>query len=92
MAELANQKVSIDIGPKMFRRFEDLPNTVSHVLAEFVDNALQSSRDHREELRAIDPNYKLNVNIEIFWDENESKVSQMLAKKFIITDNADGID
>ena len=66
MAELANQKVSIDIGPKMFRRFEDLPNTVSHVLAEFVDNALQSSRDHREELRAIDPNYKLNVNIEIF--------------------------
>lgn len=92
MAELANQKVSIDIGPKMFRRFEDLPNTVSHVLAEFVDNALQSSRDHREELRAIDPNYKLNVNIEIFWDENESKVSQRLAKKFIITDNAAGID
>ena len=92
MAELTNQKVSIDIGPKMFRRFEDLPNTVSHVLAEFVDNALQSSRDHRDELLAIEPNYKLNVNIEIFWDESEVKGSQRLATKFIITDNAAGID
>lgn len=92
MSELQNQKVSIDIGPKMFRRFEDLPNTVSHVLAEFVDNALQSSRDHREELLALDPSYKLNVNIEIFWDENEAKGSQRLATKFIITDNAAGID
>jgi len=53
---------------------------------------LQSSRDHREELLERDPNYKLNVNIEIFWDENESKGSQRLAKKFIITDNAAGID
>lgn len=92
MSELTNQKVSIDIGPKMFRRFEDLPNTVSHVLAEFIDNALQSSRDHREELLAINPNYKLNINIEILWDENESKVNQRLARKFIISDNAAGID
>ena len=92
MAELVGQKVSIDIGPKMFRRFEDLPNTVSHVLAEFVDNALQSSRDHYKELLALDPSYKLNVNIEIFWDENEAKGAQRLAKRFIITDNAAGID
>lgn len=91
MAELENQKVSIDIGPKMFRRFEDLPNTVPHVLAEFVDNALQSARDHRKELLGVDPSYKLHVNIEILWEESDSK-GQRLAKKFIITDNAAGID
>ena len=92
MAELENKKVSIEIGAKMFNRFEDLPNTVSHVLAEFVDNALQSYRDHKEELKRVNPSYKLHVNIEILWDDNAEKNSQRPAKKFIITDNAAGID
>jgi len=92
MAEPENKMVSIEIGAKMFNRFEDLPNTVSHVLAEFVDNALQSYRDHKEELLRINPSYKLNVNIEIQWDEYGERNSQRLAKKFIITDNAAGID
>lgn len=39
------QTVSIDIKTNMYKRFVDITNTPSHVLAEFVDNALQSFRD-----------------------------------------------
>ena len=42
-----NQTVSIAIGATMFARYADLPNTVSHALADFVDNALQSYRDNK---------------------------------------------
>lgn len=92
MEEQDHKTVSIDIGAKMFRRFEDLPNTVSHVLAEFVDNALQSYRDNKEALHALEPNYKLQVNIDITWDETATKESDRSAVRFIITDNAAGID
>ena len=34
--------VDITIGANMYGRISDLPNTPSHVLAEFVDNAIQS--------------------------------------------------
>lgn len=82
------QRVSIAIGSSMYGRFEDLPNTTSHVLAEFVDNALQSSRDKREALLATDVQYKLRVSIDIEWDDS----SDGRAKKLIIRDNAAGID
>lgn len=72
----------------MYGRFEDLPNTTSHVLAEFVDNALQSSRDKRDALLAIDSQYKLKVTIDIDWDDS----SDGRASKLIIRDNAAGID
>ena len=36
------EAVNISIGANMYGRFEDLTNTPSNVLAEFVDNALQS--------------------------------------------------
>ena len=81
------QKVSIAIGSSMYGRFEDLPNTTSHVLAEFVDNALQSSRDKREALLAIDSQYKLKVTIDIEWDDSDNG----RASKMTITDNAGGI-
>ena len=38
--------VSIAIGTTMFARYADLPNTVSHAVAEFIDNALQSYRNN----------------------------------------------
>ena len=91
MSDRIIDKVSVRIGPQMYGRFEDLPNTVPHVLAEFVDNALQSFRDNREALLAIDPTYKLRVIIKILWDENETKMSQRKATHFIIEDNAGGI-
>ncbi len=80
--------VSIAINSKMFARYEDLPNTTSHVLAEFIDNALQSYRDNKDELLLIDPDYRLSVNIEIDWNENDHD----RACRFVITDNAAGID
>ena len=82
------QRVSIAIGSSMYGRFEDLPNTTSHVLAEFVDNALQSSRDKHEALLATDVQYKLKVFIDIEWDDS----SNGRASKLIIRDNAAGID
>lgn len=84
-------RVSVRIGTQMYRRFEDLPNTVPHVLAEFVDNALQSSRDKKEELKVLDPDYKLIVRIFINWDESKTKMSEKYATMFVIEDNAGGI-
>ena len=46
--------VSITIGTTMYGRFEDLPNTTSHILAEFIDNALQSYRDNRTLLENLE--------------------------------------
>ena len=76
--------VSIAIGSSMYGRFEDLPNTPSHDIAEFVDNALQSSRDKRPELLALDPGYKLRVIINIDWDETETKSDKRQAVRFFI--------
>lgn len=79
--------VDITIGSNMYGRISDLPNTPSHVLAEFVDNALQSYRDHKDELIAIDSNYRLNINITFEWDDEANR-----ATGIVITDNAAGID
>lgn len=79
--------VDITIGANMYGRISDLPNTPSHVLAEFVDNALQSSRDKKEQLLALDVNYSLRVDIDFEWDENTNQ-----ATVITVTDNAGGID
>lgn len=79
--------VDITIGANMYGRISDLPNTPSHVLAEFVDNALQSSRDKKEQLLAIDADYRLRVNIDFEWDETTNQ-----ATAITVTDNAGGID
>lgn len=91
MNENVINKVSVRIGSQMYGRFEDLPNTVPHVLAEFVDNAIQSFRDKKEELKALDPDYKLRVSIFIHWDETKTKMSERSATMFVIEDNAGGI-
>lgn len=91
MGDKVIDKVSVRIGSQMYGRFEDLPNTVPHVLAEFVDNALQSYRDKREELLVLEPDYKLIVRIFIHWDETKTKMSERTAVQFTIEDNAGGI-
>jgi len=54
-----------------------------YALAEFVDNALQSYIDHKDELRRLEgPGYQLKVSIKIESGENS---------KITITDNAAGI-
>lgn len=79
-------KVSIAIGTNVYNRFEDLPNTFSHILAEFVDNALQSYRDYKNELKRIEPDYKLKVDINFKWIAEGKR-----ANEIIVTDNAAGI-
>ena len=83
--------VSIAIGSSMYGRFEDLPNTLSHDIAESADNALRASRDRRPGLLALDPGYKLRVIINIDWDETETKSDKRQAVGFFMEDNAGGI-
>lgn len=79
--------VDITIGANMYGRISDLPNTPSHVLAEFIDNALQSFRDKKDALLATDSNYKLRIDIDFDWDETSKQ-----AISITISDNAGGID
>ena len=60
MTDINKHTVSIAIGTTMFARYADLPNTVSHAIAEFIDNALQSYRDNKERLLSINPDFKFN--------------------------------
>lgn len=80
------QDVSIEIGARMYSSFKGIQNTPSHVLAEFVDNALQSYRDNAQRLHELDPNYQLEVIIDTEWDEESDR-----AKTVTIKDNAGGI-
>lgn len=79
--------VNIEIGSNMYSRFEDFPNTMSNVLAEFVDNALQSYRDNKEELHAIRADYQFGVDIVFSLDDSGEKIENI-----IIRDNAAGIN
>ncbi len=79
--------VDITIGSNMYGRIADLPNTPSHVLAEFVDNALQSFRDRKTSLLNLTPGYRLRIDIDFEWDETTRQVQVIT-----VTDNAGGID
>lgn len=86
MTEQNISNVDITIGANMYGRIADLPNTPSHVLAEFVDNALQSFRDRKESLLTLSPDYRLRIDIDFEWDETTRP------KVITVTDNAGGID
>lgn len=79
--------VNIEIGSNMYSRFEDFPNTMSNVLAEFIDNALQSYRDNKEDLHATSAAYQFGVDIIFTLDNNEEKI-----EKITVRDNAAGIN
>ena len=78
--------VDITIGTNMFGRMSDIKNTPSHVLAEFVDNALQSYRDNKDVLKQIEPDYQLTVEISFDWKEDKSE------SVIRVKDNAAGIN
>ena len=71
----------------MFARYADLPNTVSHAIAEFIDNALQSYRDCKNMLIANDPNFKFRVTVDFEWNTDDNR-----AKVITISDNAGGLN
>ena len=80
------EAVNISIGSNMYGRFEDLTNTPSNVLAEFVDNALQSYRDNKELLHSLNSDYHSSVNIEFMYDNTGKKIQAIR-----VADNACGI-
>lgn len=75
-------RVSIALKPNVYSTFRNLNNTVSYTLGEYVDNSVQSFLNHKQELLAVEPNYKLKVEIKIDWDNGI----------IVINDNAAGID
>lgn len=79
--------VSIKIGQKMYGTFYSLPNTFAHALADFVDNAVQSYVDSKENIRKVDPTYRLRVDIDVDWAPDTNQ-----AQAIIIRDNAGGMD
>ena len=87
MNNINKQVVSIEIGTTMFARYADLPNTVSHAIAEFIDNALQSYRDCKELLLANNPDFKFRVTIDFEWNSDDNR-----AKVITISDNAGGLN
>lgn len=80
------EAVNISIGANMYGRFEDLTNSSSNVLAEFVDNALQSYRDNKELLHSQDAGYQFSVDIEFVRDATGKELQEIR-----VTDNACGI-
>lgn len=82
MNNLSINKVSITIKPNAYKAFQNLNNTISNVLSEYVDNAVQSFLSHKEKLFSINPDYKLRIEIKIDVDNDY----------IIIEDNAAGID
>ena len=79
--------VSIAIGTTMFARYADLPNTVSHAIAEFIDNALQSYRNNKDYFQSINPDFRFKVTIEFDWNTDDNR-----ARKITISDNAGGLN
>lgn len=78
--------VDITIGTNFFGRMSDMKNTPSHVLAEFVDNALQSYRDNKDRLDQSAPDYQFTIEINFDWKED--KADSVIR----IKDNAAGIN
>lgn len=76
-----NNKVSIATKPLVYSAFRYIENKVWNALAEYIDNAIQSFKDHSDVLCNINPNGKLRVEINIDIDQDI----------ITITDNAFGI-
>lgn len=80
------ESVNITIGSNMYSRFENFANTSSNVLAEFVDNALQSYRDNKEVLHSLYSDYHFSVHIDFIRDVTGKEIQEIR-----VTDNAAGI-
>ena len=70
----------------MYSRFENFTNTAFNVLAEFVDNALQSYRNNKDVLHSLSSDYHFSVHIDFIRDETGKEI-----KEIKVTDNAAGI-
>ena len=62
--------VSIATRPLVYSAFRYINNKVWTALAEYIDNSLQSFLNHREELEKINHDGKLNVSINLDFDND----------------------
>ena len=76
------EEVSIELKPGVYSRFNDFTNKPWYALGEYVDNAVQSYINYKDQLLTIAPNYKLIVKINIDWE----------TEQMFIEDNAAGVD
>ena len=74
--------VSIATRPLVYSAFRYINNKVWTALAEYIDNSLQSFLNHRDELEKINHDGKLNVSINLDFDDDT----------ITIKDDAYGID
>lgn len=81
--------VSIAIQPDVLDRFSDLNFKPSQAIAEFIDNAIQSYIDHKDNNTFYKPDYKLTIDVDIEWGETIN--GKTCAKSITIRDNAAGI-
>lgn len=81
--------VSIAIQPDIFDRFSDLNFKPSQAIAEFVDNAIQSYLDYKNNGTFYHNGYKLTIDISIEWEESSD--NKTFAKSIVIKDNAAGM-
>lgn len=81
--------VSIAIQPNIFDRFSDLNFKPSQAIAEFIDNAIQSYLDYKNNSTFYHNGYKLTIDLTIEW--GESVDHKTYAKSIIIRDNAAGM-
>lgn len=68
-------KVSIATKPLVYSAFRYIENKIWNALAEYVDNAVQSFKDHSNILKGINPNGKLRVEINIDVDNDIITIS-----------------
>lgn len=62
--------VSIATKPLVYQTFRHISNKVWNALAEYIDNAIQSFEDHKEELQKLNRDGKLHIQIDIDFEKD----------------------
>lgn len=75
------KSTSIKLNARVYGTYKSRPNTVPHALGEFIDNAIASYQQNKEQLAKNDSAYRLRIDIDIEWDENKA------TSKITIKDN-----
>ena len=75
-------KVSIKFKPGAYGVYRSLNNKPWYALAEYVDNAIQSYIDNKEQLLELHSDYQLRISIEINKEDDFIRIN----------DNAGGIN
>ena len=69
-------KISIKAKQGVYLTYRNYTYTAAQVFGEFIDNAIQSNEDHKNQLKSMTPNHQLRVDISVEWyqDPNDKIV------------------